>query len=126
MFGPKPFFTDKNREQLESYQKNKLHMKSGLTNLPAVQLTPSPSKPRLHVQLNEPIMLLHKAFTEQLWLPSVHSSTSGEKKVETALTNTLTHKTHTVEPPLTDTSRKRTPTVVPAISLLKLFIFNFP
>ena len=43
----------------------------------SVQLCPSPVSPGLHVQLNDPSLLLHKAFSLlQLWVSCAHSSIS--------------------------------------------------
>ena len=44
-------------------------------NLPEHE-RPSPAKPSLQVQLCTPTVLMHLAFTSQLWLPVMHSSIS--------------------------------------------------
>ena len=54
------------------------------------QVTPSPSKPMLHAQVNAPGTLVHVAFTSQSSVPSVHSSTSVQ--VESGVSaETVTH-----------------------------------
>ena len=44
-----------------------------------LQLIPSPWYPDLHVQLNEPSVLLQTASELQLWVSLVHSSISENK-----------------------------------------------
>ena len=43
-----------------------------------LQVRPSPEYPGLHVQLYDPLVLLHTASALQLCFTSAHSSTSGE------------------------------------------------
>ena len=45
-----------------------------------VHLVPFPRNLSLHVQLYDPRVLLHSAFTSQLCVPSAHSSKSRELK----------------------------------------------
>ena len=45
-----------------------------------VHLVPFPRNPSLHLQLYDPRVLLHSAFTSQLCVPSAHSSKSRELK----------------------------------------------
>ena len=47
------------------------------------QLYPSPVYPCLHVQLNEPLVLLHTAKWLQLCVPDAHSLTSAVIKGNT-------------------------------------------
>ena len=62
-----------------------------------MQLTPSPVKPSRQAQVNPPPVLVHVAFTLQLWVPSAHSSTSACAKEHH-------HSTHTQQGKLQEQS----------------------
>lgn len=46
------------------------------------QLNPSPEKPVLQAQINEPMMLIHSALMSQTGTEALHSSTSKQKVVK--------------------------------------------
>ena len=47
-----------------------------------VHNSPSPEKPTLHLQLNEPLVFVQFAFPSQVWDPSEHSSMSAIIKIK--------------------------------------------
>lgn len=51
-----------------------------------IQLRPSPMKPKLQVQLNDPSVLTQSAFTGQSWPPSrLHSSISRKRTEQSSI-----------------------------------------
>ena len=53
-----------------------------------VQLNPSPSNPKLHVQLYDPMVLVQLALPSQEWVSSLHSFTSVREEKEIVLWQT--------------------------------------
>ena len=50
-----------------------------------MQFLPSPENPGLQVQLYDPFILLHTASAPHLFVPEVHSSTSGKYNISSSI-----------------------------------------